>query len=115
MDVQPEEFIGLAPLSCKPDYAALVAIQTRLAGDSNPSDQLLLSVGMTVDVEKLATELLICSVDAPTSCNVTGALSEDLRQVEYVLDKLDTSVTGATERWVTSCSNCPSKTHFGTE
>lgn len=100
-DVQPTAFIHPASFPCEPDYAALVAAQARLVGNSSPSDQLLSSVGMVIEVGKLATELLDRGVHGtPASCNVTAALLDDLRQVQYIFDQLDMSVTGATERWV---------------
>lgn len=70
-----------------------------MAGDSSPSDQLLSSSEMAVEVGKLASEFLVRGVHGtPAPCNIAITLSNDLQQVEYVLNQLDISMTGTIER-----------------
>lgn len=94
--VQSAVLIRAQPASfhCRPDYIALVTMQTRLN-----AEKLLSNAGAIVEVTNLAAVLLVRGAqDDASSCDATTALLDDLHRVGHSLSKLDMSVTGATER-----------------
>ncbi len=98
-NAEPVLLVDTTQSFCRPDYTALVAFQSRLTGDSSPSDQLLLGAGMIIEVSKLAPELRARGVrDGTSSCNTTPSLFDGLHQVGRFLSQLDISATAAAER-----------------
>lgn len=78
----------------RPDYIALVAMQTRLN-----TGKLLSNAGGTVEVTNLTAVLLVCGAqDGASSCDAAIAPLDDLHRVGHGLRGLDTSVAGTTER-----------------